>query len=171
MKRILTVLYLLLAAAGLRAQTTVLPPDDGIEVRFRRCIVRGTTAYLDFTLTNVSDRETVKAVLMDREPYVRYEGYETVAYDDEGKVYDCKSNRIGRVTLGGDTVDRPRFMCTDTPLSNGIPVKVRMEIRGIDEFATTFRLVKVCFRGTMTAEEHGQALLQFKDVPLVREQE
>ncbi len=153
------------------AQVEVIGPAEGIEVQFKRCISEGNVAYLDFLITN----RTKSDVKAQPQASIRlYDmNYQTIAYDDEGNTYLSENYngemKIGTLTLSGISYPAGSFY-QEVVLPVGISIKGRVEINGLDRFATSFQMVSIAFRGTMTENPYGQAMISFKNVPITRDE-
>lgn len=146
-------------------------PD--VDVVFKRCIVKGDIAYLDYMITNNSKEE----LLVQLGSTNTQTDDEMSAFDDEGNVYRYsdseKSRLIFKFSLAGHEFE-DMFYSKIVNIPIGIPIKGRIGIRNIDEFATQFKLVKITF-ACFTAVSKGaggypeKATIVLKNVPFVRQ--
>lgn len=146
-------------------------PD--VDVVFKRCIVKGNIAYVDFMMMNNTDND-IKTT-----PYhgCRMDGVIKYfsAFDDEGNVYKCYQDanstaaKIQSFTLGGDTYSGDLLTGNDynTVIPSGISVKCRVVLSKVDEFATKFSLLRVTFKSF--GRNADSVVIEFKDVPFVRQ--
>ena len=132
-KIILSFALLLCMCVGAIAQTKVLYNNGpiGLDWKFKRSFVQGTTLVVDFTVTNNTGRD-----LTEFRPY--RSGFDeqgksigVVAYDDEGNMYsgDYQPNQIGFSFAN-------QYDYNPISLPTGNMIKARVQIKGIDEFAT-----------------------------------
>lgn len=115
---------------GANAQTKVIFNNGpvGLNWKFKRSFIQGTTLVVDFVVENNTGKDIV-------EFFVNMDGFDEqghhfdiVAYDDEGNMYSgYEKIRINIANQGnGNAINFPA----------GQMVKVRIQIIGIDEFAT-----------------------------------
>lgn len=94
-------------------------PD--LKVKIQRCDVSGDIAILEFLLENISDNDVnfYLSVL------------NVALYDDEGNKYTKVYQALGKNKLS--TMD------ISSVLGAGVPIKLRLQVEGIEESATIFR--------------------------------
>ena len=142
-------------------------PD--VEVQFKRCVLKGNIAYLDFLMTNNTKEEIIAR------PRDSYGNDHLSAYDDEGNVYlyelSSDSPKIWIQSFAGKTINSISFSAVDIIVPVGIPVKGRIQIFDVDEFSTLFNLVKIPFWPFYgkSQNKNNSATIQFKNVPIIRQ--
>lgn len=158
MKRLfLLIVATLFVSVGYAQSVKFSAPD--IDVKFKRCICSGNTAYIDLVMTNWSNKDiSPMPILSDPCNNSRY----TSAYDDEGNMYKFLTN-LGLI-IGGE-------VCSGGPfnLPREIPVKVRVFIKNLDDYARTITMLKVAFYHTASVERNGAALLEIRNIPITRQ--
>lgn len=164
MRRFFLFAVLLCAAFSMaEAQPSIKFDNPEISFRFKRCICSGNTAYVDFLIMNNSSGE-LSSRIMDEEP-CDANGY-TAAYDDEGNVYRADGGKLAVRIADSDPFYRVDYSFN---LPMGVPVKMRVTLTGVDEFATMLPLLKIAFRGMETVRAYGIAYLEVRDIPIVRQ--
>ena len=160
MKRLfLLVVAVLFVAAGYAQSVKFTVPD--VDVKLKRCIGSGNSAYIDLVMTNWTNKE-IQAHCTDRDHLNNYGVIYTAAYDDEGNVYKFKSALS--VTVSGEDVAFGSFY-----LPREVPVKVRVYIKNLSEYAREFKLLKMSFRGVSPVEPYGISLLEVRGIPITRQ--
>lgn len=125
-------------------------PD--LELKYKRTTVSGNNVYVDFVMTYYGKDEMEIKV---------YNGSRTIFYDDEGNIYrgigvaDSVNSKI--------TADVGNADSSYGALPSGIPVKLRMLIKGVDEFATSFPKVTIAFYS------NGEHEMHISNVPIPRD--
>lgn len=157
MKRLALILLFTLFAMSGYAQTIKLNAPD-VEFKFKRCIASGGSAYVDLVMTNWSGKE-FSGLLTQQEMMASYDNYYTAVYDDEGNMYRHDSLSF---SFAGESSNSFYAPCE-------IPIKVRIYIRNLDEYASEIKLLKMAFRGMPSAEPYGAALLEIRDIPITRQ--
>ena len=156
MKRLALILLFTLFAMSGYAQTIKLNAP-AVEIKFKRCIASGGSAYVDLVMTNWSEKE-IRGECVWREPMASYDNYYTAVYDDEGNMYRDSLS----FSFAGESSNSFYAPCE-------IPIKVRIYIRNLDEYASEIKLLKMAFRGMPSAEPYGAALLEIRDIPITRQ--
>ena len=157
MKRLALILLFTLFAMSGYAQTIKFNAPD-VEFKFKRCIASGGSAYVDLVMTNWSEKE-FRGSITHREVMESYDNYDTAVYDDEGNMYRLDSLSF---SFAGESSNYFYAPCE-------IPIKVRIYIRNLDEYASEIKLLKMAFRGMPSAETYGLALLEIRDIPITRQ--
>lgn len=157
MKRLALILLFTLFAMSGYAQTIRLNAPD-VEIKFKRCIASGGSAYVDLVMTNWSEKE-IRGECVWKEPMNSYDNYYTAVYDDEGNIYRYDYLSF---SFAGES-----SMSFYAPCE--IPIKVRIYIRNLDEYASEIKLLKIAFRGMPSSEPYGAALLEIRDIPITRQ--
>lgn len=125
MKKIILCAVFSLAATLAFAQVRCDSGNFDIEMTYKRTVVRGNEAMIDFTLTNISGKEI--KIDMDDE--------RNRAYDDEGNCYPSHHFKFDVANTGSKGCILP----PDTP------VKLRCIIKDIDEYATVFTRMELSY--------------------------
>lgn len=160
MKRLfLLVVAVLFVVIGYAQSVRFTVPD--VDVKLKRCIASGNSAYIDLVVTNWSDKD-IRAFCMDKEPMANYSHFYTAAYDDEGNVYKLKVKMS--ISISGEDVTYDHFN-----LPREIPVKIRLYIKNLSEYAHEFKLLKVAFRGVSPVDPYGAASLEVRGIPITRQ--
>lgn len=123
-----------------RANTKIITNHPDFKVRIQRCEVSGSTCVIDMIWENVG--------YQDVQIYHRNSSSDNSVYDDEGNQYATPTIIVGRKNMawGG------------TSLLSNVPVKVRIQIEGVSEFATMFRRIDLCI-------DCNQWILGYASVP------
>lgn len=160
MKRLfLLVVAVLFVAAGYAQSIKFTVPD--VDVKLKRCIASGNTAYIDLVITNWTNKE-ISAMCVGEESMANFAHFYTAAYDDEGNVYKYGKNL--KITISGEDSLYHRFS-----LPCEIPVKIRVYINNLSKYAREFSMLKVAFRGVSPVEPYGVALLEVRGIPITRQ--
>lgn len=150
-------------AAQVKVSRQYIPID--LDVQVKRCVVSGNQGYIDLVFNNHTGKFIKNAAVMHEEHISGYDkNNETVAYDDEGNIYkfECGGG-IYLITFGGDgTCD-----WVSANLPEDVPVKMRIELKGISEFATEFTMLNLTFRG-VSSWNYGIGSVTFRNIPITR---
>ena len=129
------------------AQVKITSGVAGIEFAVKRAFADGDNVCIDLLITNRSNYESIFFNL-----------YYSKLYDDEGNEYTENAlSREGPQTIGGK-IDIPR----------DIPRKVRIVIKNVDEYATSFLLVKLAYE-VYNPTSSGTKTLSIKNLPIIRD--
>ena len=165
MKRtILSVLMLLLLSVVASAQITssrqYIPID--LDIKVKRCVVSGSQGYIDLVFTNHTGKLISDVVVMRKEPCAGVlENDETIVYDDEGDVFrPTYQGGISWITFGGGD-----GLNDGTKLPVDVPVKMRIEVQGISEFATEISMLNIALRG-ISSYHYGIGSVTFRNIPI-----
>lgn len=127
-KLFLSAVMLFSMCIGMNAQTKIVFNEGplGLDFKFKRSFVQGTTLFVDLVASNNTGRDIdIKANIDGFDESFNH--YGIVAYDDEGNMYNYKQ-------IGVSMANQPNYNSVILPTEN--MVKVRVQIKGIDEFAT-----------------------------------
>ena len=117
MKKIILLVIASLITFAASAQVKINSGDPYIDLKYKRTIVSGSTVIIDFLMTNLS-RGEIEACL--------YNFVNLSFTDDEGNVY---GNQNFKIDIGNSGKETGVF-------SPEIPLKVRLTLTNIDEYAT-----------------------------------
>ncbi len=148
----IAILGLGLNALGQDAKIITSGDYKQIGVDFKRCFEDEGKVYVDLMLVNNSGGE-FKLQIYER----------SMAYDDEGNAYSAKSEtdmRLGKFTVGGVSKEIGSFY-TSVELPPAVSLKARVEILGIDKFASSFQLIKLEFK---------DGSIELRNVPISRDE-
>lgn len=165
MKRLLLAVVAFFIASLAYCQTTVKFAYPEIEFKFKRCICSGNTAYIDFTILN-NTKTDIKGILdYDGNPY---NGIFPVAYDDEGNVYRTRGEQyqISRIDIAGRSLPQPQPYSFLLPA--GVPVKMRVTLSGVDEYAAKFTMLKILFREFYRSGWADYTPVEIREIPIMR---
>lgn len=141
-------LFCLLATA----QVKVTYSSQKTNITFKRCVATGTSGYIDFLISNLSNTEI---------QYTIYNGDTRVRlYDDEGNCYTTYKY-IAPVVFGGTTQK-----CCSVPA--GTSVKCRISFSGLDEYATQLTNVTIEIYEQPYREMCKAETLVITDIPITR---
>lgn len=163
-KSLLLTCMLFLMSITMNAQVKItrqyLPIE--LDVKVKRCVVSGNQGYIDLVFTNYTGHSIGEFFILPYNGDVKYS--ETVAYDDEGKVYYYQSNGsdIHKITLGGKDGKSYNTFPED------VPVKMRIELTNISEFATEFTLLNINFRGYLSPNNNDDGSITIRNIPITR---
>ncbi|MDE6859552.1 MAG: caspase family protein [Duncaniella sp.] len=118
----------------------------------------GKNVLIDVVFIN-NTSDAMKAGFVGKEPCAGYDDYVTSAWDINGDVYGLEQGDIW-VLKGNDRLYEPLTL----PL--GVPVKVRLVVRGVAGGVTLFPLLSMAFRDLMPYESYGQALVRVRNLPI-----
>lgn len=166
MKRIFLLISLYLTGFVCMNAQNVTFTNPEIEVVFKRCICSGPSAYIDLVMTNYSGKEMTGSSIAS-ENMADYASYYTAAYDDEGNVYKPGSG-MASVRIGDDNFV-PSLAQRAFALPSEVPVKVRVYLKNVDEFAAEITLLKMNFRGLDPSTPYGVSLLEVRNIPIMRQ--
>ena len=128
------------------AQTKVNSGSSEIDITVKRAFARGNEVCVYLIITNNSNWESISFNLWDSK-----------VYDDEGNEYTKNSlSKEGPSTYGGK-IDIPRE----------VPRKVRLVVAKVDEYASSFTLMKIEYEGWNPSS--NPRTLTIKNLPIARE--
>ncbi len=156
MKRIIYFTLLLLTALSVNAQVKVISPHPDIKVKLLRCKEAGGTATLEFTLTNLSNKD-MTIYMWGAEPTRA-----TKVYDDEGNIYDTDEQVSVQIANGPAS---SYMKCSENTFPSDVPVKCRVFINGLDEYAAELSKVIV----DLLVVNGTNKDIEFKNVPIIRD--
>ena len=88
---------------------------------------------------------------------------ETIVYYDEGNVYKYTyGGGIYKITFGGES-----SQYNGTNLPEDVPVKMRIELVDISEYATEFTMLNIAFRN-ISSHHYGVGSVTFRNIPITR---
>lgn len=121
--------FILMGGVYTLAQTTgmkigAVHPD--LKMKITRCEAAGRTVILDFVFENVGGNDVKLRV---------WGGSRSVAYDDEGNVYN---GNMFRVKFGNSELANWDILST---LPSGVPLKGRLQIESVPESTALFRRI------------------------------
>lgn len=140
------------SSAG-RMAVTFDAPD--VDVAVSACRRSGTVGTLYLTLTNNTGRDLSPFVL-DYEPCSGYVSNYTKVFDSEGNTVSYKDGLSVTTANGSNNIVLP----------DGIPVKLRVTIKGMSPDAGFLQLLSMTFRGMNKDEGYGIALLKVRNIPI-----
>lgn len=117
MKKIILLVIATLFTFVATAQVKIISGDPYIDLKYKRTIVSGNNVIIDFLMTNHS-RGEIEAIM--------YNFVNLSFTDDEGNVYGNQNFKIDIGNSGNET----------GVFSPEIPLKVRLTLTNIDEYAT-----------------------------------
>ena len=156
MKRILYFALLISMAVTINAQVKVISPHPDIKIKFLRCKEAGGTATLEFTLTNLS-RKDIIIYMWGAEPTRT-----TKIYDAEWNYYDTDEQVNIQIANGPAS---SYMKCTENTFPADIPVKCKVAINGLDEYAAELSRVVI----DMLVVNGTNKDIEFKNVPIIRD--
>lgn len=129
MKKILLSLIVLLGCiSSSDARVKIEKPNPDFDVKIARCEYTSGTLYIDLVMTSYGAE--IKRTFVG--PSER--NSVTMAYDDEG-------NRYSKITMGEPGGAMKSWF--NFTLPKDIPVKLRVEIDGVDEVASKLKLLQL----------------------------
>ena len=163
-KSFLSVVMLLMvsivASAQIKTSRQYIPID--VDIKVKRCVVSGSQGYIDLLFTNYTG-EFIKKVVVQSSETCLDKNNETIVYDDEGNVYKYTyGGGIYKITLGGES-----SQYNGTNLPEDVPVKMRIELEGISEYATEFTMLNIAFRN-ISSHYYGVGSITFRNIPITR---
>lgn len=162
-----------LASAQVKISREYIYPD--LEVKFKRCVVTGTTGYIDLTFINHSNKEMNGVCLHNGYPVDGRSTSWTQAFDDEGNVYHWSKNsnngtngKIYSITFGGKTCSSGVYQpCIEMSMPSEVPIACRIEICDISEYATEFTHLKLVFLKA-SSQHAGAGTFTLRNIPITR---
>lgn len=125
MKRLLIIIISLLVSSAAFGQVKCDAGDINIEMTYKRTVISGNEAIIDFTLTNYSKKDIKIDMNNERNR----------AYDDEGNCYLAHHFSFDVANTGS----RGCILPPETP------IKLRCIIKDIDEYATVFTRLELSY--------------------------
>lgn len=161
MKKIILSLALLLSMCiGVMAQTKVsFNGPIGLDWKFKRSFMNGNTLVVDFVVENNTSKDIECMVAPTY-------GTGLKAFDDEGNVYTYENKNFSGITGSKNQI----WVWESIPVGNMI--KVRLQISGIDEYATIIKTLVVPISTDATNGRNPvaqQSELRVTNIPIPRE--
>ena len=167
-KSFLSVVMLLMVSIVASAQVKVsrqYTPID-LEVKVKRCVVSGTQGYIDLVFTNYTGMHMSGVWVWIHYSLSNIENTTTAAYDDEGNVYYYESSKnkdIYQITFGGG-----KGFYNSADLPEEVPVKMRIDLQNISEFATEFTMLNLVLGHVSSVGVDGVGTITFRNIPITR---
>ena len=163
-KAIFSVLMLLMlslvANAQIKTSRQYIPID--IYSKVKSCVVSGSQGYIDLVFTN-NTGEFIKKVVVQSSETCLDKNNETIVYDDEGNVYRYTyKGGIYNIIFGGES---GQYNMVNLP--EDVPVKMRIELENVSEFATEFTMLNIAFRN-ISSHYYGVGSVTFRNIPITR---
>lgn len=165
-KAIFSVLMLLMLSLVANAQikTSRQYTFIDLDIKVKRCVVSGTQGYIDLVFTNNTGKHMSNVWVNNYSSLV--DRTTTAAYDDEGNVYYYHSNKnhnIYQITFGGGT-----GLYNSVDLPEDLPVKMRIDIQNISEYATEFTMLNLVLYNVSSVGLDGVGTVTFRNIPITR---
>ncbi len=162
-KLLLSAALLLCMCIGMNAQTKLTfngeLPD--IDWKLKRSFLNGSTLVVDFVIENNTSKDVECVILASLS--ASWGSPKLKAYDDEGNVYESNA-LMGGAPFSGKIGGKNSLFDWET-IPAGNLIKVRMQIAGMDEYAT---LIKTLTIPMMTSGEK-RSELRVTNIPIPRE--
>ena len=150
----------LVANAQIRTSRQYIPID--MDIKVKRCVVSGAQGYIDLVFTNHTGA-FVKDVMVQSSETCLSKNNETIVYDDEGNVYRYTyKGGIYNIMFGGES---GQYNMVNLP--EDVPVKMRIELENVSEFATEFTMLNIAFRN-ISSHYYGVGSVTFRNIPITR---
>lgn len=162
-KLFLSAALLLCMCIGAMAQAKVsFNGPIGLDWKFKRSFMHGNTLVVDFLVENNTSNDITDFGIQTSGFDEQSNHYGIIAYDDEGNMYNFWNNR----QIYASMANQPDYNAVNVPVGNA--VKIRMQIKGIDEFATkiTTLMAPVMISGRMVMPGY---VLRVTNIPIPRE--
>ena len=156
MKRLFTLIIAICAVSISAAfgQVKCISSNMDFEMTYKRTFVSNNAVVVDFVITYNGNGNRYFEIS---------EGNETYIYDDEGNVY--RGTNIAGWEPANIIVNVGNTGKRGTELPSGVPVKVRITIKDVDEFATLFPKMDLsCYFG----DGKGWHPISISNVPIPR---
>lgn len=152
MKKIIITLLFIVSSLVSYGQVKCICEEPEYEMVYKRTVVRNNDVIMDFTMTYHGKGNGFLAI---------YENNATF-YDDEGNIYEARQtiegDRINMIADIGNTGKPVQY------LESGIPIKVRITLKDVDEFATKFVKIRLsCAHGEFA--ESSEVLISNVPIP------
>jgi hypothetical protein len=167
-KTILSVFMLIVLSLSVDAQIKVsrqYTPID-LDIKVKRCVVSGTQGYIDLVFTNYTGTQLSGVWVWNNYSLCDIERSTTAAYDDEGNVYyyeNSKNKNIYQITFGGG-----KGFYNSTDLPEEVPVKMRIDLKNISEYATEFTMLNLVLGHVSSVDPDGVGTITFRNIPITR---
>lgn len=146
MKKVVLLLSLLLFTIAAFAQTTINSGDPALEMTVKRTFIRGNDACIDILVVGHNSWECISFWWIERQ-----------VYDDEGNFYE-KDNVSFEVDGKTSSIIR---------IARDIPRKMRIVVHNIDDYASSFPLIKLTYDGNNT--NANTRTMVIKGLPITRD--
>ena len=150
----------LIVNAQIKTSRQYIPID--IDIKVKRCVVSGAQGYIDLVFTNHTGA-FVKDVMVQSSETCLDKNNETIVYDDEGNVYKYTyKGGIYNIIFGGES---GQYNMVNLP--EDVPVKMRIELENVSEYATEFTMLNIAFRN-ISSHYYGVGSVTFRNIPITR---
>ncbi len=161
MKKLFIIVISLLFASTAFAQVKCVSCDTDFEMTYKRSFVSNNAVIVDFLITYHG--QGTAAYGKNRTSIKVTQGANTCIYDDEGNIYK------GYMTVEGDPTNIIANVGNSgtcyAELESGIPVKLRITVKDVDEYATSF--VKMNLYCTFGYGD-GSGIISATNIPIPR---
>ena len=144
---IVTIILLITGFVYSGAQVRVDSGATEVEMKVKRAFSRGNDVCIDLIVTGLSSWENIAFWWLDSERKI---------YDDEGNFYERKQIYFEADGERKDII----------PIERGIARKVRIVVKDVDEYASSFALIKLRYYGNNTSD--NPRMLTIRDLPITR---
>lgn len=158
MKKAITIFaFLLIGLTCAFAQVKVSSGSPSMDVKFKRAVAQGNNVFIDLIITcNTSWNK----VGLSR----------CIIYDDEGNHYSMWE-AYGNGGLRIDVIENdqrvPLSSAAAIPVARDIPRKVRLLVKGVDEYASSFLQISIDWWGDMLRDKSFSTTI--KNAPITRD--
>lgn len=154
MKNFLTFCLCLLASSTISfAQVQVSSGNSSIDVKVKRAVAQGDDVFIDLIITSNGSQSIFQ-----------YFGDPVTVYDDEGNMYMGENGQWVKVKIDFE-FDGKQSRSFRFPIERGIPRKMRVFVRGVDEYASAFTIVKIPYMGDNSG---FTGTITIKNLPITR---
>lgn len=136
-------------------QPTVTFDTPDVDVAVSACRRSGTVGIMYLTFTNNTGRDISPLVLAE-EPCNGFVSNYTKAFDSEGNVVAYNDGLSVTTASGSNNIVLP----------DGVPVKLRVTIKGLSPDAGSLQLLSITFREMNKDEVYGISLLRARNIPV-----
>ena len=162
MKKLLLFAAISLYALTSFAQVSVSSGNPNLDVKVKRSFAFGSDVAIDLIVTSNTDWETICfGVIMGSKIGV-------IIYDDEGNMYDnefeVRKYNGSRIWFESD--GEQSYEARIVRVSRNIQRKVRMIIKDVDEYASSFSQITIGYCGNNNSKYAGKIII--KNLPIAR---
>ena len=165
-KLFLSAVILLCMFVGAVAQTKVsFNGPIGMDWKFKRSFMHGNTLVVDFVVENNMGKDMFCQITTSASGSKG--SYVLKAYDDEGNVYS--DPWYGGTTKFEGKIGGKNSLYEDETIPRGNLIKVRLQIPGIDEYATLIKTLTIPISCGTSVYDKDYVELRVTNIPIPRE--
>lgn len=145
-------------------QTKVSSGSPNLEVQVKRAIENGTDVFVDLLITSTGSMKFLEINTHSTASATGGAGAGCCFYDDEGRMYQSGSES----TMLFDIDGKRSYWFPRLYLERGVARKMRIIVKDVDEYATSFTTVRVRYFPDGSPSSADEGVIVIKNLPISR---